>query len=163
MFSILPSSVSLSSSDFDENICGSHTGSKSHGFISDLFEELSLFSSVEQEDISVSEYSNSCVSSCASYDDSRGAISFCKPSLSSKTLELDAVETSLGYYNSWVSSGVSDILKTLNTKMVYKMLFHVRFPTLLVLFIDRRKNKIKKILTNSVKNTDVLFELSEWC
>ena len=45
--------------------------------------------------------------------------------------------------------------------MVYKMLFHVRFPTLLLLFIDRRKNKIKKILTNSVKNTDVLFELSD--
>ena len=107
MFPILPcSSDSLSSSDFDKEIHGSHSGSRSYGInleksrIIDPYEELSLLSSVGKEDISLSEYSIYCVSSGVSYNDSRVDISFCKFSLSSKTLELDAVEKSLGYCKS---------------------------------------------------------------
>ena len=77
--------------------------------IIDSFENLSLLSSVEQEDMSLSEYFNPGVSGGASCDDSRVNISFCIFSLSSKTNELGAVEKSHVYFNPWVSSGVVDI------------------------------------------------------
>ena len=68
--------------------------------IIDSFEELSFLSSGKQEYISLFEYSNSCVSSDISYDDSRVDTSYCKFSLSSKTREEAAVDKSLGYCNS---------------------------------------------------------------
>ena len=42
----------------------------------------------------------------------------------------------------------------------YKILFHVRFPTLHLLR-EEEIEKIKKILTNSSENIDVLFEHSD--
>ena len=42
----------------------------------------------------------------------------------------------------------------------YKILFHVRFPTLHLLRGEEIK-KIKKILANSIENTAVLFEHSD--
>ena len=42
----------------------------------------------------------------------------------------------------------------------YKILFHVRFPTLHLLREEEIK-KFKKILANSIENTDVLFEHSD--
>ena len=42
----------------------------------------------------------------------------------------------------------------------YKILFHVRFPTLRLLREEEIK-KVKKILANSIENTDVLFEHSD--
>ena len=68
--------------------------------IIDSFEELSLLSSMEKEDISLSEYSNYYMFSGASYNDSRVYFFFCKFSLSSKKLELDAVGKSFVYCNS---------------------------------------------------------------
>ena len=44
--------------------------------------------------------------------------------------------------------------------MKYKILFHVRFPTLHLLREEEIK-KFKKILANSIANTDVLFEYSD--
>ena len=50
----------------------------------------------------------------------------------------------------------------------YKILFHVRFPTLHLLReeeikknLSQKVQKLQKILANSIKNTDVLFELSD--
>ena len=103
--------------------------SGSYGFnfgkrrIIDSLEELSLLFSVKQEYISFFEYSNSCVSSDISYDNPRVDISFCKFSLSSKTREVAAVDKSLGYCNSCVSSGDRHLFKTLNTKTNYKIFF----------------------------------------
>ena len=42
----------------------------------------------------------------------------------------------------------------------YKILFHVRFPTLHLLREEEIK-KFKEILANSIENTDVLFEHSD--
>ena len=42
----------------------------------------------------------------------------------------------------------------------YKILFHVRFPTL-HLFREEEIKRFKKIVANSIENTDVLFEHSD--
>ena len=85
VFPILPcSSVSLSSSDSDEDIHGSHTGLRSYGSnfetsrIFYLFEELLLYFIFFD-----GTRKHSCVSSGASYDHSGVDISFCKFSISS--------------------------------------------------------------------------------
>ena len=46
------------------------------------------------------------------------------------------------------------------TNIKYKILFHVRFPTLHLLREEEIK-KFKKILADSIENTDVLFEHSD--
>ena len=47
------------------------------------------------------------------------------------------------------------------TNIKYKILFHVRFPALHLLREEEIKKKFKKILANSIENTDVLFEHSD--
>ena len=57
-------------------------------------------------------------------------------------------------------SRASDILNTKMINIKYKILFHVRFPTLHLLREEEIK-KFKKLLANSYENTDVLFEHSD--
>ena len=57
-----------------------------------------------------------------------------------------------------MSSRASDILNTKMINIKYKIL--VRFPTLHLLREEEIK-KFKKILANSIENTDVLFEHSD--
>ena len=58
------------------------------------------------------------------------------------------------------------LFKILNTKMIYKIFFQVRFPTLLYFYVflirvwEEEIKKIQKILANSVENPDVVFEHS---
>ena len=59
-----------------------------------------------------------------------------------------------------MSSRASDILDTKMINIKYKILFHVRFPTLHLL-LEKEIKKFKKILVNSIENTDVLFEHSD--
>ena len=47
------------------------------------------------------------------------------------------------------------------TNIKYKILFHVRFPALHLLREEEKFKKFKKILANSIENTDVLFEHSD--
>ena len=54
----------------------------------------------------------------------------------------------------------------MNAKMIYKIFFQVRFPTLLYFYVllirvwEEEIKKIQKILANSVENADVVFEHS---
>ena len=59
-----------------------------------------------------------------------------------------------------MSSRASDILNTKIINIKYKILFHVRFPTLHLLR-EKEIKRLKKILVNSIENTDVLFKHSD--
>ena len=59
-----------------------------------------------------------------------------------------------------MSSHASDILNAKMINIKYKILFHVRFPTLHLLR-EKEIKKFKKILVNSIENRNVLFEHSD--
>ena len=59
-----------------------------------------------------------------------------------------------------MSSRASDILNTKIINIKYKILFHVRLPALHLLR-EKEIKRLKKILVNSIENTDVLFEHSD--